>query len=333
MDRDDAGMSDRSDEARQGDTGMIGSESEDPGPGRDTSLTDPDPVAASTDQPRGTVAMSEGDPMRTRLGSHIEGAGVIGHDVAASEEGTTEETPAGDRPGYESERSTAPATTAPTAADRDPGLATEPVVDRGAYERDAGLTGDPAVGQGEFARDAGLTGDPLVDRGEVGREPGYVGDEPVIDRRPGERTADPGLGVTAAGAGVQGGVTGVSATGPGVAAADERVDDVGPSDRSLFADEPVTPAPDRSVFATEDTGTADRSTIADDPARFGTGAATDTPGTTPSAGYEGEPGGAGTARYDEDPERLDRPGSQEPGAQEGVYDQEADGDRRPSDGV
>ena len=104
MDRDDAGMSDREEEARQGDTGMIGSESEEPGPGRDTSLTDPDPVAASTDEPRGTVAMSEGDPMRTRLGSHVEGAGVIGYDVAASEEGVTQETPADDRPGYEPER-------------------------------------------------------------------------------------------------------------------------------------------------------------------------------------------------------------------------------------
>ena len=103
MDRDDAGMSDRSDEAQQGDTGMIGSESEDPGPGRDTSLTDPDPAAAGTDQPRGTVAMSEGDPMRTRLGSHIEGAGAIGYDAAAAEEGATQDTPPGDRPGYEPE--------------------------------------------------------------------------------------------------------------------------------------------------------------------------------------------------------------------------------------
>ena len=99
MDRDDAGMSDRSEQARQGDTGMIGSESEDPGPGRDTSLTDP------TEQPQGTVAMSEDDPMRTRLGSHVEGAGAIGYDVAASEEGAaTQQTPAEDRPAYESER-------------------------------------------------------------------------------------------------------------------------------------------------------------------------------------------------------------------------------------
>ena len=241
MDRDDTGMSDRSDEARQGDTGMIGSESEDPGPGRDTSLTDPDPVAASTDQPRGTVAMSEGDPMRTRLGSHVEGAGAIGYDVAASEEGTTEETPADDRPGYEPERSAANpsgVTTAPTAVDRDAGLAAEPVVDREEYERDAGLAPagdqtsferDPVVNQGEYARDAGLTGDPVADRGEFARDAGYVGDDPVIDR---------GLG--------------------------ERVDDVGPSDRSLFADEPATADPDRSVFATEDTGAADRSTTADD---------------------------------------------------------------------
>ena len=81
---------DRDDDLKD-DGGMIGSESEEPGPGRDTSLTDPDPVAASTDQPRGTVAMSEGDPMATRLGSHIEGAGAIGYDVAAAEGGTHEQ--------------------------------------------------------------------------------------------------------------------------------------------------------------------------------------------------------------------------------------------------
>jgi hypothetical protein len=80
-------MSDREDEARQGDTGMIGSDSEEPGPGRDTSLTEPDPVAARSDQPQTTVAMSEADPMRTRLGSHVAGAGEIGYDVAAAEEG------------------------------------------------------------------------------------------------------------------------------------------------------------------------------------------------------------------------------------------------------
>jgi hypothetical protein len=100
----DAGEHDRRDDALEDDSGMIGSESEEPGPGRDTSLTDPDPVADGTDQPRGTVAMSEGDPMATRLGSHIEGAGAIGHDVVAAEEGATQETPAEDRPGYEPER-------------------------------------------------------------------------------------------------------------------------------------------------------------------------------------------------------------------------------------
>jgi hypothetical protein len=155
MDRDDAGMSDRGEEARQGDTGMIGSETEEPGPGRDTSLTEADPVAAGDEQPQTTVAMSEGDPMATRLGSHVEGAGVIGYDVAAAEEGATQDTPTGDRPGYEAEQAgyeaerpvgdapmaTAPvAATAPLADERDPGLAAEPVVDQGAYSRveDAG---------------------------------------------------------------------------------------------------------------------------------------------------------------------------------------------------
>ena len=130
MDRDDTGMSDRSDEARQGDTGMIGSESEEPGPGRDTALTDPDPVAASTDQPLGTVAMSEGEPLRTRLGSHVEGAGEIGYDVTAAEEGATQGIPADER----------------SAAD--PGLAAEPVVDQGAYER------EPVLQDGVFDQEA-----------------------------------------------------------------------------------------------------------------------------------------------------------------------------------
>jgi hypothetical protein len=136
MDRDDAGMSDRRDEALENDTGMLGSEAEEPGPGRDTSLTDPDPAAASTDQQRGTVAMSEGDPMATRLGSHAEGAGVIGYDVVAAEEGPTQETPPSDRPGYEPERpavddavATAPAAAATTPA------AYEPVEDTGSADR------------------------------------------------------------------------------------------------------------------------------------------------------------------------------------------------------
>ena len=265
MDRDDAEMSDRETEARRGDTGMIGSESEDPGPGRDTSLTDPDPVAASTDQPRDTVAMSEGDPMRTRLGSHVEGAGAIGYDVAAAEEGVTQDTPPDTRPGYETERpgGDAPAATAP-AYERDPGLAAEPAVDQGSY-------------------------------------------------------------------------------GPGVAAAGEPVEDAGPSDRSVFADEP--PAPERSAFATEDVGSADRT--ADAPATY-TGEEADVTGRPEDADraeggdqalYQEEtqrmdrPGGGGSLFTDEEPERLDRPGPQEPGVQEGIYDQDADQARqqRPSD--
>jgi hypothetical protein len=139
---------DRRDDDLQDDTGMIGSESEEPGPGRDTSLTDPDPVAASTDQPRGTVAMSEGDPMATRLGSHVEGAGTIGHDVVAAEEGATQETPADDRPGYAPERragddlaATAPATASstPAAYEREPDPAAEPVADQASYAEEPGV--------------------------------------------------------------------------------------------------------------------------------------------------------------------------------------------------
>jgi hypothetical protein len=68
--------------------------------------------------------------MRTRLGSHVEGAGVIGYDVAAAEEGAADqETPAEDRPGYEPER--------PGYGSE--GLAAEPVVDQGAYEDEEGV--------------------------------------------------------------------------------------------------------------------------------------------------------------------------------------------------
>jgi hypothetical protein len=232
MDR-DAERFDRADETLQGDTGMIGSESEEPGPGRDTSLTDPDPAAASADQPRGTVAMSEGDPMATRLGSHVEGAGVIGYDVAAAEERAAPPVP--EHPAFAAEEGAAP------------------------------------------------------------------------------------------------------------------------------------PVPERPAFATEDVGSADRSTVADDPARYGAGDAAyrEGPGREAPATYTGEeadvagrpeyaeraeggeqalyqeepqrmdrPGGGGSLFTDEEPERLDRPGPQEPGLQEGVYDQEADRARRqrPADG-
>jgi hypothetical protein len=322
MDRDDAGISDRNEQARQGDTGMIGSESEEPGPGRDTSLTEPDPVAGGTEQPQTTVAMSEGDPMRTRLGSHVEGAGVIGYDVAAAEEGATQETPAEARPGYEAERPVgdAPMTTAPVAAT-------------------APLTGE---------RDPDLAAEPVVDQGTYAQEAGSVGGEPVIDRSQDERTAGPGVGVAAAG---------------------EWVEDAGPSDRAAIADEPV--APERPAFATEDAGAADRSAVAaDDPARFGAGDAMagyqDQRASEAPATYTGEeadvtdrpeyadrseggdqalyqeepqrmdrPGGGGSLFTDEEAERLDRPGPQEPGVQEGIYDQEADQTRRqrPSDGL
>jgi hypothetical protein len=72
------------DEEPPHDTGMLGSDAEEPGPGRDTSLTDPDPVAASADQPRGAVGMSSEDPTRSRLGAHKEDPGVR-RDVAANE--------------------------------------------------------------------------------------------------------------------------------------------------------------------------------------------------------------------------------------------------------
>jgi hypothetical protein len=51
------------------DTGMLGSDTENPGPGRDTRQTDPDPAAASSEHPTQTVGMSGADPERTRLGT------------------------------------------------------------------------------------------------------------------------------------------------------------------------------------------------------------------------------------------------------------------------
>jgi hypothetical protein len=56
----------------QADTGMVGSETENPGPGRDTSRTDP-AATAGTEDPEATAAMSDPDPARTRLGSHQPG--------------------------------------------------------------------------------------------------------------------------------------------------------------------------------------------------------------------------------------------------------------------
>jgi hypothetical protein len=59
MDRDD----------RSTDIGMLGSDAENPGPGRDTRQTDPDPAAASSEHPTKPVGMSGSDPERTRLGT------------------------------------------------------------------------------------------------------------------------------------------------------------------------------------------------------------------------------------------------------------------------
>ena len=56
----------------QADTGMVGSETENPGPGRDTRRTDP-ATTADTEDPEATSAMSDVDPDRTRLGSHEPG--------------------------------------------------------------------------------------------------------------------------------------------------------------------------------------------------------------------------------------------------------------------
>jgi hypothetical protein len=162
MDR-DAEKADRGDEVLQGDTGMIGSESEEPGPGRDTSLTDPDP-AASTDQPQATVAMSEGDPMRTRLGSHVEGAGVIGDDVAAAEEGATRDTP--------------PAV--PTAFERDPALAAEPVVDQGSYGPGVAAAGGRVEDAGPSDRSAFADEPPAPERSAFATEDAGSADRTAV---------------------------------------------------------------------------------------------------------------------------------------------------------
>jgi hypothetical protein len=58
---------------RTTDTGMLGSDAENPGPGRDTRQTDPDPAETSGEHPTRTLGMSDTDPDRTRLGSHERG--------------------------------------------------------------------------------------------------------------------------------------------------------------------------------------------------------------------------------------------------------------------
>jgi hypothetical protein len=54
---------------RPTDTGMLGSDAESPGPGRDTHQTDPDPAATSSEHPTRTLGLSGADPERTRLGT------------------------------------------------------------------------------------------------------------------------------------------------------------------------------------------------------------------------------------------------------------------------
>jgi hypothetical protein len=310
MDRDDAGMSDRETEARQGDTGMIGSESEDPGPGRDTSLTDPDPVAASTDQPRGTVAMSEGDPMRTRLGSHVEGAGAIGYDVAASEEGAaTQATSPQDRPGYEPERpagESAAAWAGPTAADRDAGLAEEPAVGHGSYDPD--LAAAPFGTQEAAAADAGLAAEPVVDQDAYARDAGVA---PVQD------PATYGAGDA---------MTDTSATGPAGVAGAGYEGEPGGAGMAGYQGEPGSDVP--ATYTGEEEDVTGRPEYADRAEGGG-----DQDLYQQEAQRADRPGGGGSLFTDEEPERLDRPGPQEPGVQDGVFDQESDQARRqrPSD--
>ena len=62
-------MQDENETDRPTDTGMLGSDAEDPGPGRDTRPTDPDPAATSSEHPTRAVGMSGSDPERTRLGT------------------------------------------------------------------------------------------------------------------------------------------------------------------------------------------------------------------------------------------------------------------------
>jgi hypothetical protein len=53
-------------------TGMLGSDAENPGPGRDTRRTNP-AATADAEDPQTTTAMSDTDPARTRLGRHEPG--------------------------------------------------------------------------------------------------------------------------------------------------------------------------------------------------------------------------------------------------------------------
>ena len=101
---------------RTTDTGMLGSDAQDPGPGRDTRQTDPDPAATGSEHPTRTVGMSGADPERTRLGTQeTSGRPLAGapQDTAASGQadtgmvGSEAENPG---PGRDSRRTDAAAT-------------------------------------------------------------------------------------------------------------------------------------------------------------------------------------------------------------------------------
>ena len=77
---------------RTTDTGMLGSDAEDPGPGRDTRQTDLDPAATGSEHPTRTVGMSGADPEHTRLGTpETSGRPLAGapQDTAASGQADT----------------------------------------------------------------------------------------------------------------------------------------------------------------------------------------------------------------------------------------------------
>ena len=57
---------------RTTDTGMLGSDADNPGPGRDIRRTDP-AATPGADDPVATAAMSDAEPDRTRLGRHEHG--------------------------------------------------------------------------------------------------------------------------------------------------------------------------------------------------------------------------------------------------------------------
>lgn len=91
MDR-DAGTSDRGEEARQGDTGMIGSESEEPGPGRDTSLAGPvvgqESYAQEVDDagPSDSAAFADEPVARERPAFAIDDAGAPDRSAVADDD-------------------------------------------------------------------------------------------------------------------------------------------------------------------------------------------------------------------------------------------------------